>query len=115
VTRLLPLAVAVLLTGCGSRKEATLGSAFEGTTVPIAAARHTNSDARVVLSGTMTEKCPVAGCWFVLRDESGTIKVETKNAGFVVVEVPLRSTLVVAGRVVTNGTERVIDATGLRY
>ncbi|HMJ92351.1 MAG TPA: hypothetical protein VK530_21190, partial [Candidatus Acidoferrum sp.] len=61
------------------------------------------------------EKCPVAGCWFMLRDSSGTIKVDTKNAGFVVVEVPLQSIVTISGRVVTNGTERFIDATGLRY
>ena len=51
----------------------------------------------------------------MLRDADGTIKVDTKNAGFVVVNVPLRSTVTVAGRVITNGTERFIDATGLRY
>lgn len=63
----------------------------------------------------MTKKCPVAGCWFMLHDESGTIKVDTKNAGFVVVDVPLNSRITVAGRLATNGAERVIDATGLRY
>jgi len=63
----------------------------------------------------MTQKCPVAGCWFMLRDDTGTIKVDTKNAGFVVVDVPLNASMTVAGRVATNGTERFIDATGLRY
>jgi len=47
--------------------------------------------ARVVLHGRMTQKCPVAGCWFMLHDETGTIKVDTKNAGFVVVDIPLQS------------------------
>ena len=78
-------------------------------------ARQTNANASLVLRGSLTEKCPVAGCWFVLQDAGGTIKVDTKNAGFVVVDVPLRSTVTVAGRVVTNGSERFIDATGLRY
>jgi uncharacterized protein YdeI (BOF family) len=111
----LPLLVIALLLGCVHRKEQTLGSTFEGTPVPIAAAKDTNADQRVVLRGKMTEKCPVAGCWFILSDESGTIKVDTKNGGFVVVDVPLKTPLLVAGRVVTNGTERVIDATGVRY
>jgi len=63
----------------------------------------------------MTKKCPVAGCWFVLKDETGTIKVDTKNAGFAVNDVPLNASLTVAGRVVMNGNERLIDATGVRY
>ena len=114
--RLCQLTVLVaLLGGCSERREKSLGAAFDGTAIPIFAARQTNADAPVVLRGTMTEKCPVAGCWFILRDASGTIKVDTKNAGFVVVDVPLKTSLVVAGRVVTNGTERVIDATGVRY
>jgi uncharacterized protein YdeI (BOF family) len=108
------IAVALLI-GCTERAERTLGTAFDGTPISIAAARITNAATRVVLRGTMTEKCPVAGCWFILRDESGLIKVDTKNAGFAVVDVPLRSSLLVAGQVVTNGTERAIDATGVRY
>ncbi len=63
----------------------------------------------------MIEKCPVAGCWFVVQDGSGRIKVDTKNAGFVVVDVPLQVSLLIAGRVTTNGGERFIDATGVRY
>jgi hypothetical protein len=51
----------------------------------------------------------------MLHDETGTVKVDTKNAGFVVVSVPLNSILTVAGRVMTNGTERFIEATGARY
>ena len=63
----------------------------------------------------MAKKCPVAGCWFMLQDKTGTIKVDTKNAGFVVVDVPLNTALTVAGRVVTNGNERLIEASGVRY
>src|SRR5262245_1312698 len=115
VTRVLAVMAVALLIGCAERKEKTLGLAFEGTAVPIDAVRHASADSRIVLRGTMTEKCPVAGCWFILRDESGTIKVDTKNGGFAVVDVPLKTPLVVAGHIVTNGTERMIDATGVRY
>ena len=106
---------AVLLTGCADRKQKILGAAFEGTTIPVSMAQNASVDAPVVLRGTMTEKCPIAGCWFVLRDETGTIKVDTKNAGFVVVDVPLKTSLVVGGRVMTNGTQRLIEASGVRY
>jgi uncharacterized protein YdeI (BOF family) len=107
--------LAAFLAGCSERTPKTLGAAVEGAAALIAAAQHTNLESSLVLQGTMTKKCPVAGCWFILQDESGTIKVDTKNAGFVVVDVPLNTRMEVAGRVTTNGSERLIDATGLRY
>jgi hypothetical protein len=63
----------------------------------------------------MIEKCPEAGCWFVLKDDTGTIKVDTKTAGFVVVDVPLNRPLTVVGQVITNGTEVQVAASGVRY
>jgi uncharacterized protein YdeI (BOF family) len=114
--RTLVLAAAVLaLAGCSSRDTTTLGAAVEGTPVPVASIGTAAIESPVVLQGSMTKKCPVAGCWFMLQDETGTIKVDTKNAGFVVVDVPLNARLSVAGRVSTNGTERFIDASGVRY
>lgn len=114
--RLTALAAAVLvLVGCSAREAATLGSAVVGTPVPVASSQAIAVESTVVLKGTMTRKCPVAGCWFLLQDETGTIKVDTKNAGFVVVDVPLNTAMTVAGRVVTNGNERLIDATGIQY
>ena len=113
-----PLLLALLfipLAGCSKHQSRTLGSPEEGSSIAITAVRRTDMDSRVVLHGTMIEKCQIAGCWFILQDDTGTIKVDTKNAGFVVVNVPLNSALAVAGRVTTNGAERIIDATGLRY
>jgi uncharacterized protein YdeI (BOF family) len=104
-----------LLTGCTDQSQETLGAAFEGNPIPVSTAQKAAADSSVVVRGTMTEKCPVAGCWFMLRDETGTIKVDTKNAGFVVVDVPLKASLVVGGRVMTNGTHRFIEASGVRY
>ena len=37
------------------------------------------------------------------------------NAGFVVVKVPLESKVTVAGKVIAEGDEVVIEATGIRY
>jgi len=105
---------ALLLTGC-SHKSGSLGALVEGTAVTVASITSTPVDKSIVLQGSMTKKCPVAGCWFVLQDQTGTIKVDTKNAGFAVVDVPLNSKLFVAGRVTTNGAERFIDASGVRF
>ena len=63
----------------------------------------------------MTKKCPVVGCWFMLTEGSRTIKVDTKEAGFVVTDVPVDTKMIVSGRISTNGEERIIAATGLRY
>jgi uncharacterized protein YdeI (BOF family) len=106
---------AAVVAGCSPRGPQLLGTSFEGNTVPIAAALETNGSAALVVQGDMTEKCPVAGCWFILQDPSGQLKVDTKNAGFVVVNVPLKSRVTVAGRVTTNGSERLMEATGLRF
>ena len=107
--------VVALFTGCAEKKATTLGKIFEGTNVSVAVAKRSDRDSPVIVRGTMIEKCPEAGCWFLLRDESGVIKVDTKDAGFVVVDVPLQIPMTVAGRVTTNGADRIINATGLRY
>jgi uncharacterized protein YdeI (BOF family) len=113
--RPLALLAMLALAGCGNHPH-TLGQSFpEQSIVSVAEAQRTNVEAAVVVRGAMTEKCPIAGCWFMLRDTAGTIKVDTKNAAFVVVDVPLHSTVTVAGRIATNGNERFIDATGLRF
>ena len=110
------LLTTAFLVGCSEPATRQLGTPFDdGAVATVALARQTNVDSKIILRGTIQEKCPVAGCWFVLHDSEGTIKVDTKNAGFAVVDIPLQSTITVAGRVVTNGGERFIDATGLRY
>jgi uncharacterized protein YdeI (BOF family) len=111
---LLTICVAVL-GGCSAHDAKTLGAAIEGESTSVAQLQRVERLSSVVLHGTMTKKCPVAGCWFLLRDQTGTIKVDTKNAGFVVVDVPLNATVTISGHVVTNGSERFIDASGLRY
>jgi hypothetical protein len=63
----------------------------------------------------MVEKCPVAGCWLKLQDTTGTILVDTKMAGFVVVNVPLESKVKVSGKIVTEGDEVLLEASGLQY
>ena len=83
--------------------------------VSLEEARALHTENAVTISGVMVEKCPEAGCWFVLKDSGGTVKVDTKTAGFVVVDIPLNRRLDVLGRWVDQGRERVFAATGLRY
>src|SRR5690242_15277026 len=118
VVRLCALALimpAAALFGCQSEMRHTLGAAFTDTGVvaiqTLAASARPKS---VVVQGEMIEKCPVAGCWFVLKDRSGVVRVDTKGAGFVVSEVPVHAKLTVAGTV-TAGTQPGIAASGVRY
>lgn len=81
----------------------------------VLAIRAGDTPPQVTISGVMVEKCPLAGCWLKVQDASGIIKVDTKSAGFVVVNVPLETKVTVSGKIVTEGDEPVIEATGLRY
>ena len=101
--------------GCSGQGERVLGEAPGLTSVTLMEARVSRNADGVTVSGIMIEKCPEAGCWFVLKDSTGRMKVDTKMAGFVVVEVPLNRTVTAKGQVVTNGSEVVFSATGIRY
>ena len=104
-----------LLGGCHKPKGSVLGTPPDGEVRTVLAVQAGETPSNVTLAGVMVEKCPVAGCWFRLRDRTSVIKVDTKSAGFVVVDVPLESTVTVSGKVVTEGDEVVIQATGVRY
>jgi uncharacterized protein YdeI (BOF family) len=103
-----------LLAGCGSSGPETLGVAPTGAATNIAAALARPKGATVTVEGEIIEKCPVAGCWFVIRDATGTVRVDTKQAGFVVVDVPLHAHVTVSATVAANGEEPGLAAVGLR-
>ena len=103
------------LVGCHRPQSAVLGKAPTGEPHTIRAIRAGDTPSVVTVSGVMFEKCPVAGCWLRMRDETGTIKVDTKSAGFVVVNVPLDSKVTVMGKIVTEGSDVSLAAEGLRY
>jgi uncharacterized protein YdeI (BOF family) len=109
----------LLLTGCllaaCKPQGKILGKAPKARIVTILAIHAGDAPNSVSLRGTLVEKCPVAGCWFKLQDETGLIKVDTRNAGFVVTKIPLNSTLTVGGLVVSNGNEAQVEATGLIF
>ena len=104
-----------LLPGCSEHKPTTFGARVQGVATSIGAVADMEVDSPVVLDGVMTKKCPVAGCWFMLTDKTGTIKVDLKNSEFVVVDVPLKAKMIVGGHIVTNDTERFIEAAGVRF
>ena len=111
----LTLTLALAVVGCHKPQGTVLGKSPKGQATTILAVRAGDTPPEVTLSGVMVEKCPVAGCWFRLQDASGTIKVDTKAAGFVVVNVPLEAPLTVHGKIVLEGDETLIEASGLRY
>lgn len=104
-----------LVCGCGGNHGRVLGKAPTAEPRKIGLVLGGESPAAVVLQGKLVEKCPTAGCWFRLEDPTGRIKVDTKAAGFVVTRVPLGATVTVGGKVAWDGTETVIQATGLSY
>jgi uncharacterized protein YdeI (BOF family) len=109
------IAVAALLAaGCGGPPK-ILGQAPKGKLVPIAAVRTLAASSPALIRGKMVEKCPAAGCWFVVRDKTGLVKVDTKSAGFVVLDVPLGTEMTVVGTAAGSGDGRLIEATGVRY
>lgn len=105
----------LLVAGCHQPEGTVLGKPPKGEPRTILAVKAGDTPPQVTLSGVMIEKCPVAGCWFRLRDRTGIIKVDTKSAGFVVVNLPLETKVTVAGKVGADGNEVALEATGLRY
>lgn len=113
--RLTFLLLVVLVASCSKPAGRVLGKAPKGETKAIIAVKAVDVPPEVTVHGVMIEKCPVAGCWFRLRDRTGTIKVDTKAAGFVVVDLPLETQMTVAGKVVADGNDVALEASGLRY
>ena len=107
----------VLLAGCTLAGGTVLGAspATDSEVRTTAAARSLPEGTPLVVKGELIEKCPVAGCWFVIKDDKGTVKVDTKASGFVVVDVPLHRTLTVTGKTSGKDDLRVVDASGVRY
>jgi uncharacterized protein YdeI (BOF family) len=55
---------------------------------------------RVAFEGTITRECPHSGCWAIVQDASGQIRIDTNDGGFA---LPLRregSKVRVVGKVI---------------
>lgn len=103
----------LLLAGCRPAG-GVLGVEPAGSAVTLVQAAAT-TNGPVTVEGELVEKCPVAGCWFVLKDATGTLRVDTKSAGFVVVEVPLHRQVRVIGTMIRTASGAELAATGLRH
>lgn len=101
--------------GCSQGGSHVLGQEPGELSATLGSVRQKPEGHPMTVRGIMVEKCPEAGCWFVLKDATGKLRVDTKTAGFVVVDVPLQRELTVVGTVITNGTEVLFAATGVRY
>lgn len=115
--RVLGCTAALLLacTACRKPEGTVLGKNPKGEVDTILAVRDGITPPEVTLRGTLVEKCPTAGCWFVLQDRTGSIKVDTKAAGFVVTKIPLETAVTVSGKLVYQDEVATLNATGLRY
>jgi uncharacterized protein YdeI (BOF family) len=105
----------VCLCACHHQGGTVLGKAPAGEARNIIAVWAGETPVNITLKGRLVEKCPVAGCWFYLQDNTGMIKIDTKAAGFVVVDVPLQTMVTVSGKVLNESEGISIQATGLRY
>jgi len=112
---LLTLAALAAVQGCHKQHGTVLGKAPKGDPSTILAVRAGDTPPMVTIKGVMVEKCPVAGCWLKVQDQTGTIMVDTKASGFVVVNVPLESKVTVMGKIVSEGDNVFLEAAGLRF
>lgn len=114
--RTLAALVVLVLVGCAQPTPTLLGT-DPGTAQPIPvqgllSEKHTTS---LVVKGTLIEKCPTAGCWFRLKDDTGVVRVDLKETGFTVTDVPLGTTITVLGKVQRETGDTQLNALGLRY
>jgi uncharacterized protein YdeI (BOF family) len=104
-----------LAAGCAGHQAEVRGQAPSGVPVPVARLASAPADKTVTVRGTMVEKCPAAGCWFILQDGTGRVKVDLKAGGFVVTDVPTGGETTVTGRLKHRDQETVVEASGARF
>ena len=63
----------------------TLGSPTAGATLEtteIGGLKQDSAGQTVQIEGTIAKECPHTGCWAVVRDETGEIRIDTQEGGF---------------------------------
>jgi uncharacterized protein YdeI (BOF family) len=112
---LLSLSAALMLGGCAGHRSEVRGQPPGGPPIMVARLASVSTNGSVTVRGTMIEKCPTAGCWFILQDKTGRVRVDLKAAGFVVTDVPTGGTVAVTGRLRRDAEEPVVIASGARF
>ena len=105
----------MMVAGCAQEKPAAILGTRPSDAAPVHIASLTKSKQPQTISGTMIDKCPVAGCWFHVKDSTGVIKVDTKNSGFVVTDVPINSHVTVTGLMRGGDDDQTLTASGMSY
>jgi uncharacterized protein YdeI (BOF family) len=88
-----PVIVIVLAVGAGiylTRKPVEqfgAGDTAQVQTIAIADISSNQVGKRVAIEGTIDQECPHSGCWAVIKDASGQIRIDTQAGGFA---LPLR-------------------------
>ena len=88
-----PVVVAVLLAGAvaylARPQKELFGTppAAQVATVAIADITPERLGQTVAIEGTIVQECPHTGCWAIIRDASGRIRIDTQAGGFA---LPLR-------------------------
>jgi uncharacterized protein YdeI (BOF family) len=116
----IPLTCLTIVLGCSGPHGEIRGKAPAGAIATAAMLRQVAPRAPVTVRGTMVEKCPVAGCWFILQDGTGRVRVDLKSAGFVVTDLPLGRKVTVSGRLHrasadSGSADPEVVATGARF
>jgi uncharacterized protein YdeI (BOF family) len=114
------LAWLAVVLGCSGPHGEIRGKAPAGAIATAAMLRQAPPRATVTVHGTMVEKCPVAGCWFILQDGTGRVRIDLKSAGFVVTDLPLGREVTVSGRLHrasggAGSADPEVVATGARF
>ena len=103
----------LVITGCNETPPVVLGHAPGGRQITTIASLQPSAKPQTI-QGTMIDKCPVAGCWFHVKDSTGVVKVDTKSSGFVVAQVPLNTHVTVTG-ILHKDDDGTLTATGMSY
>jgi uncharacterized protein YdeI (BOF family) len=108
-------AALVALVGCAAHQAEVRGRAPSGSPTVVARLASAPTNGTVTVRGTMIEKCPTAGCWFMLQDGTGRVRIDLKASGFVVTDLPTGGTVSVTGRLRRDADEPVVVASGARF
>jgi uncharacterized protein YdeI (BOF family) len=111
----LSISAALLLGGCAGHRSEVRGHLQPGPSTTVARLASVSTNGSVTVRGTMIEKCPTAGCWFILQDNTGRVRVDLKAAGFAVTDMPTGGTVAVSGRLRRDAEEPVVIASGARF